>query len=217
MTFLEAINQVLRRLREDSVTASNATDYSKLIGDFVNQAIYDTEHAFDWNGLKETITITTAATDDLYDFHTAPTKIISAINETKDWMMKVIPAEYQHRLDYLDTPTNDSPYYYSFLGKNGNSSQVKLYPIPTAVESIQFLTVKHTAEYAIDSTDDSEIITVPSLPVVLNAYARAVSERGEDGGIGVNEANREASSALADAIALDSSVNHCSEIAWHAV
>lgn len=217
MTFLEAINAVLRRLREDSVTASNANDYSKLIADFVNQAIYDAEHAFDWNSLKETITITTAASDDLYDFHTAPTKIISAINETSNWTMKVIPAEYQHRLEYLDTPISDRPYYYSFLGKNGTSSQVKLYPTPTSVESLRFLTVKHTAEYAIDSSDDAEVLTIPTLPVILSAYARAVSERGEDGGIGVNEANREASSALADAIALDSGLNHPSEVSWYAI
>ena len=217
MTFLEAINQVLRRLREDSVTASNTTAYSKLIADFVNQAIYDTENAFDWNSLKETITITTAASDDLYDFHTAPVKIISAINDTNDTMMRVIPAEYQHRMDYLSTPTSDSPYYYSFKGKNGNNTQIQLYPVPTGIESLRFLTVKHTTAYAVDGTDDAEVITVPSLPIVLNAYARAVSERGEDGGIGVNEANREASSALADAIALDSSLNHPCEIAWHAI
>lgn len=217
MTFLQAINAVLRRLREDSVTASNANDYSKLIADFVNQAIYDTEHAFDWNSLKETITITTAASDDLYDFHTAPTNIISAINETKNWVMKVIPAEYQHRLEYLDTPTSDSPYYYSFLGKNGTSNQVKVYPIPTGVESLRFLTVKHTPEYAIDASDDAEVITIPTMPIILNAYARAVSERGEDGGISVNQANREASSSLADAISLDSGLNHPEEIAWHAI
>ena len=217
MTFLEAINAVLRRLREDSVTASNSSDYAKLIGDFVNQAIYDVEHAWDWNCLKETITITTAASDNLYDFHTADTKIISAINDTKNWMLKKVPAEDQHRLTYLDTPLSDSPYYYSFNGKNGDYSQVQLYPTPTAVESLRFLVVKHTPEKEIDGTDDAETLTCPSLPIVLNAYARAVSERGEDGGIGINEANREASSALADAIALDANLNHPAEVSWYAI
>lgn len=217
MTFLEVINSVLRRLREDEVSASNASDYSKLIAEFVNQAIYDVEHSWDWNVLKETITVTTAASDDLYDFHTADTKIISAINETQNWVMRVIPAEYQHRLEYLDTPISDSPYYYSFIGKNGTSSQVKLYPTPTAVESLRFLTVKHTPTYAIDGTADSTELTVPSHPVVMNAYARAISERGEDGGIGFNEADQLANVALADAISLDASLQHPCEVAWNAV
>ena len=33
MTYLEAINNVLRRLREDEVTTTSETSYSALIGD----------------------------------------------------------------------------------------------------------------------------------------------------------------------------------------
>lgn len=36
MTYLEIINAVLRRLRETEVTDVNETDYSKLIGEYVN-------------------------------------------------------------------------------------------------------------------------------------------------------------------------------------
>ena len=217
MTFLQAINAVLRRLREDEVVSSNSTDYSKLIGDFVNEAIYECEHAWDWNSLQETITITTAASDNLYDFHTADTKIIEAINETKNWFMRVIPDSYDYRLEYLDTPISDSPYYYTFRGRNGDYSQIKLYPTPTGVESIRFLVVKHTPSYDIDGTDDAEVITIPSLPVVLNAYAKAVSERGEDGGIGFNEADAQYRNALADAISLDCTKQHPAQVTWHGI
>jgi len=217
MTFLEAINAVLRRLREDVVTSSNSTDYSKLIGDFVNQAINECEHAWDWNALQETITITTAASDDLYDFHNADSKIIYAINETKNWILRTIPDQYHYRLEYLDTPINDSPYYYSFRGKNGDYSQIKLYPTPTGVESLRFLTVKYTPEKAVDGSDDSEAIAIPSLPVVLNAYARAVSERGEDGGIGFNEADAAYRESLANSIAMDAALNHPCSVDWHAI
>ena len=217
MTFLEAINSVLRRLREDEVVSTNSTDYSKLIGDFVNQSLHDCEHAWDWNALQETITITTAASTDTYDFHTADTKIIYAINDTKDWSMRVVPDDFHFRQEYLSTPINDSPYYYSFRGKNGAYSRVKLYPTPTGVESIRFLTVKYTPEKALDGTDDSDLIAIPALPVVLNAYARAVSERGEDGGIGFNEADAAYRETLADAISLDASMNHPCETTWHAI
>ena len=217
MTFLEAINSVLRRLREDEVTASNSTTYSKLIGDFINQSIYDVEHAWDWNSLKEVITITTVASQADYDFHTADVHILDVINDNNDWRLRVVPDRQQFSEDYLITPSTGSPYYYSFRGKNGNYSQIRLQPIPDSAESIRFLCIKHTPEYSIDSTDDAEVITCPSLPIVLSAYARAVSERGEDGGLGVNEANREASSALADAIALDAGTNPTSKVSWYAI
>ena len=217
MTFLQAINAVIRRLREDEVVSTNSTDYSKLIGDFVNQALHDCEHAWDWNCLQETITITTAASDDLYDFHNADSKILYAINETKSWVMRVIPDEFQYRLDYLDTPISDSPYYYTFRGKNGDYSQLKVYPVPTGVESLRFLTVKYTPEKSLDGTSDTDAITIPSLPVVLSAYAKAVSERGEDGGIGYNEAMSDADRALADAISLDMGKNHPSKLDWHVI
>ena len=38
MTYLEAINSVLRRLREDEVSNALESSYSALIGDFVNDA-----------------------------------------------------------------------------------------------------------------------------------------------------------------------------------
>lgn len=217
MTFLETINAVLRRLREDEVVSTNATDYSKLIGDFVNQSIYDCSRAWDWNVLKETITITTVASTALYDFHTEDTKIIEAINDDKDWYMRVITDDYQMKHDYLINLQDGSPFFYSFQGKNGDNRQIKLTPTPTGVESIQFFVVKYPADNALDGTSDSTDIAIPSLPVVLSAYAKAVSERGEDGGISYNEADFLARSALADAISMDAALNHPMKVDWHAI
>jgi hypothetical protein len=217
MTFLEAINAVLRRLREDEVVSSNSTDYSKLIGDFVNQSIYECEHSWDWNCLKDTITVTTAASTQSYNFHNADVKIIEAVNDTKDWYMKVIPADYQMSHDYVINLQDGSPYFYSFSGKSGDYSQIKLTPTPTGVESIVFSVIKYTPEKEIDGTDDTDTITIPSLPVVLNAYARAVSERGEDGGIGINKADMDYRQTLADAISMDAGLNHPLEHSWHVI
>lgn len=43
MTYLQLINSVLRKLREDEVTTSAESDYSKLIGDFINDALSNVE------------------------------------------------------------------------------------------------------------------------------------------------------------------------------
>jgi len=38
MTYLNIVNNVLRRMREEEVTSVSSTTYSKMVGDFVNDA-----------------------------------------------------------------------------------------------------------------------------------------------------------------------------------
>ena len=52
MTYLETINKVLRRLREDEVASPDTSAYSKLIGEFVNDANRLVEDAWDWSELR---------------------------------------------------------------------------------------------------------------------------------------------------------------------
>ena len=59
MTYIDLINNVLRRLREDTVDTANGTDYSALIGDLVNDAKKIVENSFDWTALRDSITLTT--------------------------------------------------------------------------------------------------------------------------------------------------------------
>ena len=63
MTYLNLVNNVLRRLREDEVTNVSESTYSKMVGDFVNDAKDLVETAWDWSALRTTLTITTAADD----------------------------------------------------------------------------------------------------------------------------------------------------------
>ena len=60
MTYLEAINNVLRRLREDEVTTTSETSYSALIGDLVNDAKKLVEDSWTWSSLRSTIQVPTA-------------------------------------------------------------------------------------------------------------------------------------------------------------
>jgi hypothetical protein len=38
MTYLNLVNNVLRRLREDEVTTVNSDTYSAMVGDYINDA-----------------------------------------------------------------------------------------------------------------------------------------------------------------------------------
>jgi hypothetical protein len=61
MTYLELVNDVLLRLREQTVTTVNLTTYSQLIGKFVNDSKRQIEDAYDWNALGTEVTVTTSA------------------------------------------------------------------------------------------------------------------------------------------------------------
>jgi hypothetical protein len=61
MTYLNLVNNVLRRLRETEVSSVQTTAYSKLIGDIVNDAKDLVENSWDWSALRTTLTITTTA------------------------------------------------------------------------------------------------------------------------------------------------------------
>ena len=67
MTYLNLVNNVLRRLREDTVTTVTNNTYSTMVGDFVNDAKEIVESAWDWSALRTTsgspLTITTSSGD----------------------------------------------------------------------------------------------------------------------------------------------------------
>ena len=92
MTYLQLVNSVLRRMREDEVTSiENTTDsYVKLVGEFVNDARRIVEDAWDWSALRSTITVTT--TDDVFSYSMTGTnnsfKILDVINDTSNFFMR---------------------------------------------------------------------------------------------------------------------------------
>ena len=64
----------------------------------------------------------------------------------------------------------------------------------------------------VNLTGDADVLTVPSEPVIAYAYARALVERGEDGGLQSSEAYNIYTVVLADHIALESTLfveNEC--------
>ena len=66
MTYLNLMNSVLRRLREEETTSVNSTTYVKMVGDFINDAKTLVGQATDWSALRETLIISTVASDNTY-------------------------------------------------------------------------------------------------------------------------------------------------------
>jgi len=202
MTYLELINDVLIRLREPVVTTNNQTVYSTLIGKFVNDAKRQVEDAFAWNVLGTTITLSTTAGTYSYALTGAGQKfqVIDAINATSNVGMRNIDFVSMNRKQNFSTPVSGVPYEYAFDGvSTGYDTKVSLYPRPDGVYSIPFSLTVPQATLASDST----IVLVPDVLVVQNAYARALVERGEDGGLSSSEAYTLYKSMLSDYIALE--------------
>jgi hypothetical protein len=202
MTFLQLINNVLIRLRETQVSTNTETAYSTLIGLFVNDAKRQIEDAFSWNVLGQTVTVTTVAATYVYSLTGVGQKfqVQDVINTTSNVGMQNISFVEMNRYQNLVPTTNGIPQYYAFDGVDGNGdTKVVLYPRPDGVFSIPFSVTVPQATLAADGTS----VLVPDSLVVQNAYARALVERGEDGGLNSSEAYQLYRSMLSDQIALE--------------
>lgn len=203
MTYLELVNKVLGRLREATVDTVNLTSYSSLIGTFVNDAKRQIEDAYDWNALGQEIDITTSAGVYEYALTGAGQKFrVSSdpLNTTSNVVMLPMPvAEMRQRQNFTPIVQN-IPTRYCFEGVDGSGdAKVQLYGRPDGVYTLKFfLTIPQA-----DLSADTDVPLVNANLIIQNAYARALVERGEDGGLSSSEAYALFRSMLADYISLE--------------
>ena len=201
MTYLELINDVLIRLREPTVTSVNQNAYSTLIGRFVNDAKRQVEDSYGWNALGQTFTVTTVAGQASYPLTGIGQKfsVVDVINNTALISMNNISFVEMNRYQNFGAAETGIPEYYSFDGTTGADANVVLYAIPNGVYSIPFSLTVPQPTLVLENT----VIRVPDYIVVQNAYARALVERGEDGGLNSSDAYQLYRGMLSDAIALE--------------
>lgn len=214
-TYLELVNEILLRLRERQVTSVNANDYSKLIGVFVNQAREIVENSWEWSALRTTLSATTS--EDVFNYVLTGSQnritVLDVINDTQNKFMTYKTASQFNKYFNTDDPVKGAPCDYSFNGIDANGdTQVDVWPIPDGTYELRFNVVKRTVELE----DNADVMTIPHAPVVALAYALAVEERGEDGGMSSTNAYVLANRLLSDAIALDAG-KHPEELVWGAV
>lgn len=215
MTYLEAVNRVLVRLREEEVTTVNQNSYSKLIGTFVNDAKRMVEDAWDWSSLRTTITVTTEA--GVFSYNLLGTnssfKTLDVLNDTKNCFMKHISSTEMNKLYLIQPVVEGSAQQYTWNGftAEGNAI-VDVYPKPNSVESLRFNIVQRENEY----TDDADVFYVPTQAVIQLAQGFAMEERGETGGQSSGAMVQLGRFTLADAIALDAA-RFPSETIWRDV
>lgn len=202
MTYLEAINSVLRRLREDQVDTALESDYSALVGDFVNDAKRIVENSWNWSALRETVLINTVNGTSEYSLTGSGQEAVvkNVMNDTANRFIKPETQAFFNNVYFNQDVTSGSPSTYTFSGVDANDDlKVKLYPQPDGIYNLRFDMAKPQGLITADATK----INVPHNPVVQMAFAMALRERGETGGQSAAEQFAIASTALSDAIAID--------------
>lgn len=213
MTYLEIVNNVLRRLREEEVTTVTQSTYSKMAGDFVNDAKKIVENAWEWSQLEQVTTLSTTQGDYTYSLPDSKNRvnIQSVLNDTSNVFLEYRPRVWFDEKLYINEPVNGSPSYYTFDGFDGSQdAQLIFYPVPDGVYSIRVTTVESNA----DLTNDSDILYIPSSPVIHLAVALLARERGETGGTSTPEYFAIADRYLSDAVAMDAG-KHPDKTIWY--
>jgi hypothetical protein len=202
MTYLNLMNNVLRRLREEETTSVTGTTYVKMVGDFINDAKKLVEESTDWSALRNTIVVTTAASDNSYSLTGSSdnVKVMSVLNDTKNCFMDYQTKDWFNEQIYLLNASEGAPLYYTYNGLDANGdTEVLVSPKPDGVYSLRFNVIKRQA----DLSTNTDTLLVPSMPVVHLAVALLARERGETGGTSTAEYFAIADKFLSDAIAID--------------
>jgi hypothetical protein len=205
----------MRRLREDEVTTVDESDYSKLIGDFVNDAKRLVEDAWDWTALRAPLTITTVVGTPTYSLtgFGVRSEVNTVHNETDNTLVRLESLKRIREQNLGTDNANGTISYYAIDGLDGNDDlKLRLYQTPNAVKTLTVYGVKRPN----DLSTDSDTLLVPSSPVIQWAYAYALRERGETGGESGAEQAIFAQNDLSTAISLDA-VHHPEELIWDTV
>ena len=200
------MNSVLRRLREDEVSEVTQTTYSKMVGDYINDAKTLVQDAHDWSTLRKTVIVPTVEDITEYSLTGAGerVKLYSAINDTSNFFMHYETPNWFSNAYYISGEVSGTPDSYTFSGVDDNDdTKVRVFPKPSGVFSLRFDVCSREPNL----TADADATVLPSMPIIHQAVALLARERGETGGTSTQDYFIIADKYLSDAIAQDAYKN----------
>jgi len=216
VTYLELVNEVLKRMREDTIDTVAGVDdvVAEMVTSLVNDAKRSVEDAHTWNALRYEWDIDTIADTSLYSLTSAGNYArIEYILSTYGQGLTEVPLQKIRMLKAQPNTVTQQPTYYAVNGLDASGDlRVEVFPKPDAVYPLNVYGFKRQA----DLVADDDVLLVPSKPVVYLALALAARERGEVGGQTAAEIFVMARGYLSDAIAWDASLNDLDNI-WMTV
>jgi len=200
-TYLQLVNELLLRLRESTVDTVSKTDYSQLLGLYINQAKDEVEDAWNWNVLRETLRVKTEPGVWNYIFTDAGynSRVLNVYNDTLDQELCPQPRDVMTRLLTQNTQQNRQPISYDINSFYDDAIEINLYPKPDAEYWINIDVVIPSE----DLSADTDELYVPKQPVILNALILALEERGEIGQAALEREDQKYRTSLLQAITND--------------
>lgn len=215
MTYLQLINAVLRRLREDEVTTLTGS-YTKLIGDFINETIHEVANAWNWHSGRTTKVVDTVASTATYEIANVGRQFryLSVWDFTNNSYLTQISQQEMDALYYQSPTSSGQPMYFATnsFSSTTDDPQIDIFPLPDGEYRLYF-NLYVPAPELVATTD---ICQLPSNIIILGAWAKAISERGEDGGQNTIEQQLMYKSAMSDGIAMDESLT-VGETTWQLI
>lgn len=215
MNYLDIVNSVLRRMRQNTVSSLYENRQSAVIAEFVNDAKRECEDAHDWSAYRTDLTIGTSDGVGSYALLGSQNRatVIDVRNVTSSCMIKPISSSYIRRQELVGSLGTTQPSYYALDGvAPSGDSQIKFWPVPDGLYTIKVHCVLRPPELEAEGDE----LTIPSKPVVLMAWALASQERGDVDAGDLQSLFQLAKNALADAIMYDAAKNPDEQV-WYSV
>lgn len=213
-TYLQLINEVLKRLREDTVGTVDYSTYSTLISTFINDAKREVENSWNWEVLKTKYDVLPNGGSSDFDITgLQDPEARLAYDDCKKPMVYDVKANDEFQLNqysydryigrWLTDPdglaSNDKPNW--FAVNKDPDGQWRIYFDGVPAVNRQYKVYFYTPQN--DLVSPTTEILVPWRPVVHLALLYALDERGEEIGEPGSKAWRRFDKSLSDTIALD--------------
>ena len=231
MTYLELVNAVLIRLREDTITEGSldANPYYRSIGAHVNDAKERVEDAWNWSGLRGTDEISMFSPIDDVNFLLPNSENSSYVlqgffysdtptaNDGYRPIRQITkPAMISLYAKGVDAVTPGEPTDIAVMATDQATGQIRVsvFPPPPPSSTAVIIVNRVSHQDSLTAANPNQRLFVPSLPVYTLATALASRERGEVGGTPTSELFAIADRHLSDAIAQDSAL-FPNELIWY--
>ena len=214
LTYLQIVNKVLPRLREATVAAVTTTTYSSFIGELVNQVKEEIENAWHWYALRDTFTVNTSATVSSYTLTGAGRGSVILDGWNTSAPGPLTPGtnrSFNQKFFGETTPATGRPTQYLVSGfDSAYDLTIDVWPVPTATANALKFNVYQPQD---DLSAGSDVPSIPSNVLIEGVYARALAERGDDGGDAGQRAEAVYQNLLASAVARDAAYDP-TEVDW---
>lgn len=218
MNYLDLVNAVLIRLREDTVTTvANLTDpVVEIVASHINDAKRIVEDAHTWNSQRYEWSVTTVDGQAIYPLVDSGNYAQLEYVFGDDGSEPVEQRLRDMKRKKSQGSANGPCLHYAANGVDSNGDiQLEFYPTPQAANAGVVYTIGGHKRQA-DLVADNDVLLIPSKPVIYMALAMSARERGEVGGQTAAEIFQLANAYMTDAIALDANLNDLDNI-WMTV